>query len=103
MDFFRSIRIHYRLPATIILAAVLFGCASHPTVADHTLKKGEKYYGYTLSLENVFPVVFYRFGLTDFSDVGLRLGIPIYGSGIDYSRVLYEKERRRDVLNLAGP
>ncbi len=100
MGYRRLIRNHCSTPAIVFLTAVIFGCSAHPTVADHTLKKGEKYYGYTLSLENVFPVVFYRFGLTDVSDLGLRVGIPIYGSGIDYSRVLYEKERRRDVLNL---
>ncbi|MDP6593610.1 MAG: hypothetical protein QF613_05325 [Candidatus Marinimicrobia bacterium] len=100
MDYRQLRRDYFRTGAIVILAAVLFGCSAHPTVADHTLKKGEKYYGYTLSVENVFPVVFYRFGLTDYSDLGLRLGIPIYGSGIDYSRVLYEKGRKRDVVNL---
>ena len=77
-----------------------FGCASHPTIADRTLKKGETFYGYTLSLENVFPVLFYRYGLSDNSDVGFRLGVPIYGTGIDYSRLLFESGRKRDVLNV---
>ncbi|HHZ99486.1 MAG TPA: hypothetical protein EYN68_08090 [Candidatus Marinimicrobia bacterium] len=64
------------------------------------MKKGEKYYGYTLSTENIFPVMFYRFGLSDVSDLGLRVGVPIYGSGIDYSRTLFEKGKKRDVLNV---
>lgn len=91
-----------RLTPILSLALVSFylGCAAHPTVADHTLKKGEKYYGYTLSTENIFPVMFYRFGLSDVSDLGLRIGVPIYGSGIDYSRTLFEKGKKRDVLNL---
>ena len=91
-----------RLTPILSLAIVSFylGCAAHPTVADHTLKKGEKYYGYTLSTENIFPVMFYRFGLSDVSDLGLRVGVPIYGSGIDYSRTLFEKGKKRDVLNL---
>ena len=91
-----------RLTPILSLALVSFylGCAAHPTVADHTLKKGEKYYGYTLSTENIFPVMFYRFGLSDVSDLGLRVGVPIYGSGIDYSRTLFEKGKKRDVLNL---
>jgi len=77
-----------------------YGCSSHPTVADRTMKKGETFYGYTLSVENVFPVLFYRYGLSDVSDVGFRLGVPIYGSGVDYSRLLFESGRKRDVLNL---
>ena len=44
--------------------------------------------------------MFYRFGLSEVSDLGLRVGVPIYGSGIDYSRTLFEKGKKRDVLNL---
>lgn len=82
------------------LIPYFYGCAAHPTIADRTLKKGEKFYGYTISLENLFPVFFYRYGLSDFSDVGFRVGVPIYGSGIDYSRVLFEQENKRDVINI---
>ncbi len=84
----------------ISAALFLFGCAAHPTVAHKTLNKGESYYGYTLSLENVFPVLYYRYGVSDQSDVGVRLGLPIYGSGLDYSRVLFEEEGKRDMINL---
>jgi len=31
----------------------------------------------------------------------LRLGLPFYGTGIDYSRVLYQKENKWDMINLA--
>ena len=86
----------YLLP----LFFLLINCASHPTIADRTLEKGEEYYGYTISTENIFPVLFYRYGLSDVSDIGLRLGIPVYGSGFDYSRTLYEKGKKRDVLNI---
>ena len=57
----RSILRNIRL-ATAMLAAIFYlGCAAHPSVADHTLEKGEKYAGYTLSTENVFPILFQCF------------------------------------------
>ena len=36
-----------------------------------------------------------------YSDVGLRLGIPISGSGIDFNRILYKKDQKWEVINLA--
>ena len=57
--------------------------------------------GYALSTENVFPYLWYRKGITDKSEIGFRLGLPIYGSGIDYSRVLYQKDNKWDMINLA--
>ncbi len=89
-----------RLISTLSTAVFYFGCAAHPSIADHTLEKGEKYSGYTLSTENIFPVLFYRYGISDVSDLGFRLGVPIYGSGFDYSRTLFEKGKQRDVLNI---
>ncbi len=80
---------------------ILVGCATHPTISPERLKPGETKRGYTLSTENFFPYLWYRKGLSDVSDVGFRIGLPIYGSGIDYSRVLYVKENKWDVLNLA--
>tara|TARA_B100000315_G_scaffold260546_1_gene322774 strand:+ start:17539 stop:18261 length:723 start_codon:yes stop_codon:yes gene_type:complete len=94
-------KFHLLISSFLLLAAVFSGCASHPTVAPRTLEKGETFYGYSLSIENVFPVLYYRYGITDRSDIGLRVGLPIYGSGVDYSRILYEKENKRDVLNVA--
>ncbi len=93
-----NVFLHFVLLLTVTF--IFSGCASHPTICHKTLEKGETYYGYTLSYENVFPVFFYRYGITNLSDVGFRLGVPVYGSGIDYSRLLYEKENRRDILNL---
>ncbi len=85
----------------IIIALALSACATHPTISPIPLKQGETYMGYTFSTENVLPMVFFRRGLTDSWDLGLRLGLPICGSGIDISRLLVEKNERSDVLNLA--
>ena len=57
--------------------------------------------GYALSMENVFPSLWIRKGLTDKSEIGFRIGLPIYGTGIDYSRVVYQKENKWDLINLA--
>lgn len=88
------------IPVYFILL-ILTGCASHPTISPQRLKPGETKRGYTLSTENLLPYLWWRKGLSDVSDVGFRIGLPIYGTGIDYSRVLYVKENKWDVLNLA--
>jgi len=62
---------------------------------------GDVEYGYAFSVENVFPYLWYRKGISKRSDIGVRVGLPIYGSGLDYSRLLYEKENKWDMLNLA--
>ena len=72
----------------LLLALIFSACATHPTVSPVPLKAGESYWGYTLSTENVLPLIFMRKGLTDHWDLGLRVGMPIYGSGIDISRLL---------------
>ncbi|MFB0516708.1 MAG: hypothetical protein ACETWG_08890 [Candidatus Neomarinimicrobiota bacterium] len=83
------------------MAVVFSACATHPTISPVPLKRGETYTGYFLSTENILPVIFYRRGLTDSWDLGLRVGLPIYGTGIDISRLLADKNNRSDVLNLA--
>ena len=98
--FFNLSNRQFLLPFIVFTTLFLMGCAAHPTVAHKTLQKGESYYGYSLSLENVFPVLYYRYGVSNQSDVGVRLGLPIYGSGLDYSRVLFEEEGKRDMINL---
>lgn len=88
----------------ILFYFILFifaGCASHPTISPQRLKSGEIKRGYTLSTENVLPYLWWRKGLSDVSDIGFRIGLPIYGTGIDYSRVIYVKKNKWDVLNLA--
>ena len=77
------------------------GCASHPPVLPQTPKKGEINSGFSFSLENIVPVMWWRYGLSKYSDVGLRIGIPISGSGIDFNRILYKKEQRWEVINIA--
>lgn len=66
------------------------------------MEKGETKYGYTLAAENFpFPYFWYRIGVSDISNLGFRVGIPIYGSGLDYSRVLYKRDNKWDILNIA--
>ena len=85
----------------VIPALVLAACATHPTISPLPLKQGESFMGYTISVENVVPLVFYRYGLTDKFDVGLRVGMPAYGTGIDASWLLASKPYRSDVLNVS--
>ena len=80
---------------------LLYSCASHPIVNPHLPETGKVKKGYAISVENVAPFLWYRFGISDKSELGARVGLPIYGSGIDYSRVLYKKQNKWDMFNLA--
>ena len=84
-----------------IFVLLLAGCATHPTISPVPLKSGETYLGYTLSMENGLPFVFYRRGMSDNWDLGVRLGLPLWGSGIDVSRILSRRPDRTDVLNFS--
>ena len=90
-----------RVASTLVIAIILSGCASHTRVSSQRMAKGDVEYGYAFSVENVFPYLWYRKGISKRSDIGVRVGLPIYGSGLDYSRLLYEKENKWDILNLA--
>ena len=90
-----------RLIPTTATFLLFFGCASHPTINPHLPEPGKVKKGYALSTENVFPYLWIRKGLTDKSEIGFRVGLPIYGTGIDYSRVVYQKENKWDLINLA--
>ncbi|MFL2995163.1 MAG: hypothetical protein ACJZ1Y_06065 [Candidatus Neomarinimicrobiota bacterium] len=92
-----------KLFLTISISYVLFlvGCASHPVVHPGSLKKNEQVWGYALAAENIFPVVWFRKGLDQNTELGYRLGLPIYGTGIDLSRVVMRKENAWDVMNFA--
>ena len=79
----------------------LTGCASHPVVHPGSLKKNEQVWGYALAAENIFPTVWFRKGLDQNTELGYRLGLPIYGTGIDVSRVVMRKENAWDVMNFA--
>ena len=85
----------------LLLALCFHSCASHPVVNPHLPEAGKTKRGYAVSLENVAPFLWYRVGISDKSELGLRLGLPIYGSGIDYSRLLYKKNNKWDMLNLS--
>ena len=90
-----------RVASTLLICIILNGCASHPRVGSQRMAEGDVEYGYAFSVENVFPYLWYRKGISKRSDIGVRVGLPIYGSGLDYSRLLYEKENKWDMLNLA--
>ena len=90
-----------RVASTLVIAIIFSGCASHPRVGSQRMAEGDVEYGYAFSVENVFPYLWYRKGISKRSDIGVRVGLPIYGSGFDYSRLLYEKENKWDMLNLA--
>jgi len=85
----------------IFIIFILGGCATHPTVSTTPMVQGEKRYGWSWSAENVFPYLWYRYGLSDKDDIGIRVGPAIYGTGFDYSRILYTKDNKWDVMNLA--
>ena len=85
----------------IFIIFILGGCATHPTVSTTPMAQGEKRYGWRWSAENVFPYLWYRYGLSDKDDIGIRVGPAIYGTGFDYSRILYTKDNKWDVMNLA--
>ena len=90
-----------RVASTLLIVIILSGCASHPKVSSQRMAEGDIEYGYAFSVENVLPYLWYRKGISKRSDIGVRVGLPIYGSGLDYSRLLYEKEHKWDILNLA--
>ena len=62
------------IPFSILFFFLLFGCASHPIINPHLPKAGKSKKGYALSIENVAPVMWYRIGISDKSELGLRIG-----------------------------
>ena len=77
----------------IVLTLLFSGCAAHPVVHPGTLKKGEQVRGFSLAAENIFPVMWFRKGLDQDTELGYRIGLPIYGTGVDLSRVVMKQER----------
>ncbi len=88
------------IPA-LFLIIILTGCSTHPTIPVTRLEKGDVKAGYSFSLENVFPYYYYQFGVSDRTSLGLRIGLPIYGTGIDWNRVLFEKDNKWDLMSLS--
>ena len=93
----------FSINSTIIFSLVFlfYSCASHPIVNPHLPEAGKVKKGYALSVENIAPFLWYRVGVSDKSEIGFRFGLPIYGSGVDYSRLLYKKKNKWDMFNLA--
>lgn len=86
------------------LLPVLFlwiGCATHPTISPELAPVGKTTWGYTLAVENAIPMVWFRRGLSDKSDIGFRIGFPLYGTGIDYTRIVMQKDKKWDAINLS--
>lgn len=89
-----------RLFISVFALLILAGCAGHSTITTDPLAPGEKVRMLSFSTETVIPVMTWRRGLTDRSNLGLHLGIPVYGTGIDYSYHLRQDERGRgDIIN----
>ncbi|NOZ73776.1 MAG: hypothetical protein GXO90_00105 [FCB group bacterium] len=80
---------------------IISGCATHPTPDLTRMKKGESTYGWSLAIENILPYGWYRWAVTDNTSLGFRVGLPVYGTGIDISHILYAKEKKWDTLNLS--
>ena len=88
----------------LLSLSILFlysGCASHPPVLPQTPKKGETNMGFSFSAENVIPVIWWRYGINNYTDIGYKIGIPLSGTGVDLNRILMKKEYSWDVLNAA--
>ena len=86
-----------------LIAIILWGsgCASHPSVFPQMPEKGVTNMGFTFSVENLIPVIWARHGLGQYTDLGIRVGIPFSGTGIDLNRVLFKRGRKWDVFNVA--
>ena len=86
-----------------LIAIILWGsgCASHPSVFPQMPEKGVTNMGFTFSVENLIPVIWARHGLGQYTDLGIRVGIPLSGTGIDLNRVLFKRDRKWDVFNVA--
>ena len=78
----------------------LIGCAGHPTISPNPLKKGESYTAFNYSVESGVPSYVYRKGITNLTDIGIRIGLPFYGSGVDLSRLLIQNGDTYYILNL---
>ncbi|HDP68106.1 MAG TPA: hypothetical protein ENN20_06340 [Candidatus Marinimicrobia bacterium] len=85
----------------IVGLVILMGCAAHPTISPIPLKEDEVRTAITFSYENILPVFVYRKGISDVSDYGIRIGLPIYGSGIDYSHTVFQRGDFYDIINFA--
>ncbi|HJL78898.1 MAG TPA: hypothetical protein QF355_06330, partial [Candidatus Marinimicrobia bacterium] len=72
---------HIKQSFSIILLFLIVGCATHPTVSTTRMEKGMSSYGYTLSAENILPYAWFRYATSNISNIGFRIGLPVYGTG----------------------
>jgi len=91
----------YKQLLLLAIGLWLSACATHPTVGPVPLKPGETYTGLTFSVENIAPVFVYRRGVSERSDIGFRVGLPVYGTGVDYSYQIFKRGDILDVVNFS--
>ena len=54
-----------RIGSTLLIIIILNSCASHSRVGTKRMEVGEVEYGYAFSLENIFPYLWYRKGISN--------------------------------------
>ncbi len=82
----------------IFIIFILGGCATHPTVSTTPMAQGEKRYGWSWSAENVFPYLWYRYGLSDKNDISKRKKKEKERRGEEESRSGEKKDKKRGLL-----
>ncbi|MBO8130890.1 MAG: hypothetical protein H0Z29_05150 [Candidatus Marinimicrobia bacterium] len=93
-----------KIISTIVLTnlvIMLSQCSTHAVITTEPLEKGSVVKGISWSIENITPVLFYKYGLSEKSDIGIRIGLPIYGTGVDFSYTVFNTEKRREIINFA--
>lgn len=85
----------------VVLVLGFFACSGHPTINPVPLKKGESSQFITFSSESIVPVFTYRKGVTKFTSIGTHIGLPLYGSGFDISRILKQSKSKYSLVNLS--
>ncbi len=94
--------IPHKIITIIPILLILVGCATHPTVSPELAPEGKTTWGYTIAAENLIPMVWFRKGLSPKSDFGIRVGaVPFYGTGMDYTRIVMDKDNKWDAINLS--
>ena len=84
----------------ILIITPLLNCSGHSTISPKTLKKGQSYQAITYSFDSMVPIYTYRKGISNKTDLGISLGFPIYGSGINMTRLLNKNGRKSTLLNV---
>ena len=90
-----------KITPLVLLLALWMGCATHPSISPEITPVDEINWGYTFSVENTIPMIWFRRGLSEKSDLGLRIGFPFYGTGMDYTQIVMQKDNKWDAINLS--